>query len=356
MGEDERPCFDRVFENDEALRGGISELLRTRQQDVCFSILGAPGCDGASVALVAHVLGQLLGTGHLQHSVSFLLVKGASDGVRDLFSGGGAATSVTGVKVTTATQVQDLLQRFAPDSVADGECLVLSISRVIGTSKTRVHITFDGEGVWEQALQRAAGLLSKLAGGSQCVRIICNGMQNDEAKEWRRLFPLTRMPSSQQKPGKENALEVALARIRELEEELAEANKRIQLREHTLVNVLIGSHPAFQDLADYPRRKTAEGAADAKENKVNRVEFHSSVVDNTAMTPLLPSSSKKPALTRSLSIASAGGGAVRVARMPSIPAPAPVSKHAAKERPVKTPGPGRAGVTPGTSKTKSRVF
>jgi hypothetical protein len=345
--DDAAAVFDSVFSDAAALRDGITALIRSRHLDMCFSLSAGSVSSEANATLSSHILGQLFGKGHAELSVSFLLVNGSSDNiVRDLLGSSGAVSTVTALKLTSVVKVMDVMQRYAPGTVERGECLVLTTSRVVGGVKTRVHITFGGCGVWEQAVKGKTGLLSTLASRCDCVRI-ASIAKGDFAAEWRRLFP---MPVEKKQL---SALQVALARIQELEEQLAEAKRHVELHDNTLINVLIGKHPAFQDLADYPKRKVREGEANAKENQLNRVEFHSSVVDNEGAAA--PSSTKKPALARTLSNASSSQGPVRVAKAP----PAAPTPAASRKKPVvKTPHPPRnAGVTPGGSgKSKSRIY
>lgn len=344
-------------------------MIVAQHQDLCFSFASSPRTD-SNLSICQFLIGQLFGAVHSQHSVSYLEVKASHESVRDLFGSPGGTQAVTGIRVTGAVQTVDLLQQFAPARIEPGTNVVLTVSRLVGGKKLRIHLTFGDAGAWEEAVVNGTSLLAKLSARCVCVRIASlMPVGQSFAQEWRRMFPAAPtvpVPVAATVLNNTEALQKAEARIAELEEELNEANRKLTIRENTLVNVLIGSHPAFHDLADYPRRNpiAAGSVAPDKENgRSNHVEFHSSVPQETSGLAL-PSSTKKhapPSMMRTLSSASAsGGGAVRVAKVatPSATRKASVTMAAAplsankpgvqqKKKPIATPGPG---------KTRSRVF
>jgi hypothetical protein len=357
----------------DVLKTKISTGIQAQKEDFCFSFPGYP-CIEMNASISSFIIDQMFGSLHSQHSVSFLNVSAASEAVGDLFGSSGGTSAVTGIRVTSAKQTFDLLQQFGPKEIEAGCNVVLTASRMVGGKKLRIHLTFGGSGAWEEAITSGVSLLSKLAARCICFRIANLGM-SDFAQEWRRLFPgvpRTNVVSSCSLDGEQ--LRNALARVAELEQELEETRRRLLIRENTLVNVLIGSHPAFLDLADYPRRHN--GATDKENGAANRVVFHSSVKEDSAAAVALPSSSKKvPTMQRTLSLTSAAvGGAVRVAATkPTTPGPAPAPASAVKSK-AATPGmtrktsiatnasasaiPGKKKplATPGPGKTRSRVF
>ncbi len=368
--------FDETFTNEEKLRERLFRMISAQTEDICFSLAGSPRNDSV-LGLSRFVIGLLFGPGQTLHSVSYLEVAASNDAVRDLFGSSGGA-QVTGIRVTSASQTVDLLHQFAPAEISSGSNIVLTASRVVEARKYRVHLTFGGPGVWEEAVVNGTSMLAKLSSRCVCVRI-ANIPNSDFAKEWRRLYPqsvaaaVTTAAASHAASHSVDAetLRNALARIAELEDELAETKRKLQIRENTLVNVLIGSHPAFQDLADYPRR-AGVGVVDKENGRSNNhVEFHSSVPLETSGLAQ-PSSTKKhatPAMLRKLSSTSAsGGGAVRVAKAVTPSATKTDSKSATPSATKKStsilapvtsgskPGVKKPVATPGPPKSRSRVF
>jgi hypothetical protein len=312
-----------------------------RKSDLCLSLQGFPA---AHKQLLSFVFKTLF-TRAQQYSVSFLQVSAANRPLKDLFGakkGGKADSVVTGIKATSVKQAMEALLRFAPDSLDASDTLVLTATCVLGNgTKSRMHVTFGQAGGWKQSLKMGTGnLLFKLVQRCPCVRI-CDEARSDFVAEWRQLFPRSDLTE----------LEQAQAKIAKLEEQLKESNRRIAIRENTIVNVVISTHPVFQGLADYPRReKRTFGEIDKENGLQNRgVVFHSSVADNAQPpTKTARSAKKPPQMLRSLSNSS---GAVRVAK--SGATPGRVSKSSAT--PGRTPG-RTAGQTPGPPKTRSRIY
>ena len=238
--------------------------------------------------------------------------------------------------------------------------MVVSIRVITENTKGKLYLTFGGTGVWLKAVENKVGLLYKMS--QQCemlVRLVPSVSQHPDmafVKEWHSLQRSLQQGEQQQSDEggtielKEEDYEgceedededvqalkkdLALTKgeLRAANERIAFLEERIALRENTLINVLIGSHPAFEGLADYPKRRKRSG------DKENKVDFNAAPMVLT-YTPHLGPQQK----TMSRTLSSTQGKAVRVAAS---------SQASKKKKQIAAPG-----QTPGARvKTRSRVF
>ena len=318
--------YDVVFTQKTQLFEFLERELPSRT-DSCLSLYSF----NASQKLVRGIFENMFESSQ-QCSLSFLSVNDSSLVVSDLFStnAGKNSSTVTGIKVSSAAQTMETLIRFAPSIIELDTTIVLTASRLAkdGT-KQRMHMTFGGVGVWQAAVALSPEhLLSKLVSRCTCFRV-ATAATSDFAAEWRAMFPKSEA----------RQLQEALRRVAQLEEQLAEAQRRMALRENTLINVLISTHSAFQGLSDYPRRQ--KPVQDKENGLKNRgIEWDVSVTDKTAPAKSVSAMKAKKPQQMLRTLSTGNSGAVRVSRTPG-----------------RTPGRTKtAGQTPGAVKSKSRVF
>lgn len=261
--------------------------------------------------------------------------------------------SVTGIKPISATQAAETLVRYCPQTVPSNSLICVTI-KVETTKKTkgRVYLTFGNAGVWEKAVNDEIGLLYRISEQCKVLHRLVNVSNPDMSfiKEWHNF------QRSEQKEGTDEEedltleineedydedqedeedrvdlrrqLALAQSELKVAKDKIAYLEERIALRENTLVNVLIGSHPAFEGLDDYPKRRKLS------KDKENKVDFNV-IPKIQTYTPAASTTNKT--LSRTLS---SQGKAVRVA-----------TSATKKKKQVAAPG-----QTPGNRcKTKSRL-
>lgn len=345
-----------------------------------------------------------------------LLQVSSSNSIKDCFRGpkSTASDSVIGIKPTNTEIAVDTIIRYCPQTLPSDSVLVVTAKVESQDEKTKgkLYVTFGQAGVWGKSVAGGVGLLHRMSRQSKILARLVNLSHPDMdfVMEWKFLqerkenvpnFPvkeeLVKEPQKRAKleesgtqilqsnivqtKGQGNEEEELSVLKQELEvtrkaldmakERVVYLEKRLELRDNALVNVLIGTHPAFEGLADYPRR------GQQKEEKENAVAFNTArntkVTFNVLEAPALCSAPvesgdkktpRKAALSRTLS--NAQGKAVRVSTttlsscnsaqnaswVPSSNVPASKSSiPASKKRQVATPG-----RTPGArGKTKSRL-
>lgn len=250
-------------------------------------------------------------------TVSLVQIRRGVEEPEDLL--GSRLGSISGISVHSVQEACDAMhvRSMGPDMVA---------SLTIRPLLTRVHVVcVHTPGLWTNAV----GLPARLQARCQAIMLLGHVASAALEDEW--LVVHGQQPACIERPTAVASTEAnaeliaARRRIAALELELHEAKERIALRENTLVNILLGSHPAFSGLDDTVAarsvKKTRQSARDKENDGANTVSFAGSACAIAAPG----GDGVEPALKR---LGSATGAPLRV---------------------VKTPG--CAG-----GKTKSRVF
>ncbi len=240
----------------------MDSLHEPGQGDVALALDGAASLDVASRA-VERLFARARAGGSSTFTVSLVRIRGAAGAPEDLL--GHKQGVISGVPVSCAADAHShwrlsrFLARTGTGSGSDGLAHADVVATVtVRPQLQRLHLVrFFSPGLWSSR----GGLPERLRDKCRCVLVTSDGDgPTTLSKEWRNLFelPAQEVAAVDASGGLAADLRAARARIAQLEEQLEHAQDQLALRENTLINVLLGSHPAFEGLSDAQAKQSAK--------------------------------------------------------------------------------------------------